>query len=212
MGGDAAPLPIGVFLEGGHGSPATQGIGGWLRVPCHTLSPQSNKVPVVQHAHHMHPLTPLITYSNEPFPPGSPPGHLSPEIDPKTGELGLQDTSLFGEPNKPLDTTSGLGEQRERGGAGNVLGIRGYLLDATSASWMVSTQSLGGGWGASNRSAWGVGIPPGFHSGRFSSAQPEVMGAEGDGLLKERGLGGKWGAQRKGAGGHGGSEAVVPLF
>ncbi|XP_014746879.1 PREDICTED: transcription factor 7-like 1 isoform X5 [Sturnus vulgaris] len=45
----------------------------------------SNKVPVVQHAHHMHPLTPLITYSNEPFPPGSPPGHLSPEIDPKTG-------------------------------------------------------------------------------------------------------------------------------
>ncbi|NXS16988.1 TF7L1 factor, partial [Mystacornis crossleyi] len=45
----------------------------------------SNKVPVVQHAHHMHPLTPLITYSNDPFPPGSPPGHLSPEIDPKTG-------------------------------------------------------------------------------------------------------------------------------
>ncbi|NXR24157.1 TF7L1 factor, partial [Cinclus mexicanus] len=45
----------------------------------------SNKVPVVQHAHHMHPLTPLITYSNEPFPPGSPPSHLSPEIDPKTG-------------------------------------------------------------------------------------------------------------------------------
>ncbi|NXF82419.1 T7L1A factor, partial [Sclerurus mexicanus] len=48
----------------------------------------SNKVPVVQHAHHMHPLTPLITYSNEPFPPGSPPGHLSPDIDPKTGESG----------------------------------------------------------------------------------------------------------------------------
>ncbi|XP_039571038.1 transcription factor 7-like 1 isoform X2 [Passer montanus] len=45
----------------------------------------SNKVPVVQHAHHMHPLTPLITYSSEPFPPGSPPAHLSPEIDPKTG-------------------------------------------------------------------------------------------------------------------------------
>uniref|UniRef100_U3JBC2 HMG box domain-containing protein n=1 Tax=Ficedula albicollis TaxID=59894 RepID=U3JBC2_FICAL len=45
----------------------------------------SNKVPVVQHAHHVHPLTPLITYSSEPFPPGSPPGHLSPEIDPKTG-------------------------------------------------------------------------------------------------------------------------------
>nr|XP_028564456.1 LOW QUALITY PROTEIN: transcription factor 7-like 1 [Podarcis muralis] len=45
----------------------------------------SNKVPVVQHSHHMHPLTPLITYSNDHFSPGSPPSHLSPEIDPKTG-------------------------------------------------------------------------------------------------------------------------------
>ncbi|XP_017529789.2 transcription factor 7-like 1 [Manis javanica] len=45
----------------------------------------SNKVPVVQHPHHMHPLTPLITYSNDHFSPGSPPTHLSPEIDPKTG-------------------------------------------------------------------------------------------------------------------------------
>ncbi|XP_062452824.1 transcription factor 7-like 1 isoform X2 [Rhea pennata] len=45
----------------------------------------ANKVPVVQHAHHMHPLTPLITYSNDHFSPGSPPAHLSPEIDPKTG-------------------------------------------------------------------------------------------------------------------------------
>ncbi|CAM2108635.1 transcription factor 7-like 1 isoform X1 [Lepidochelys kempii] len=45
----------------------------------------SNKVPVVQHAHHMHPLTPLITYSSDHFSPGSPPSHLSPEIDPKTG-------------------------------------------------------------------------------------------------------------------------------
>uniref|UniRef100_A0A8C9RNG0 Transcription factor 7 like 1 n=1 Tax=Scleropages formosus TaxID=113540 RepID=A0A8C9RNG0_SCLFO len=54
-----------------------------------SLSPSartSNKVPVVQHAHHVHPLTPLITYSNEHFPPGTPPAHLSPEIlDPKTG-------------------------------------------------------------------------------------------------------------------------------
>ncbi|OWK51336.1 Transcription factor 7-like 1 [Lonchura striata] len=47
----------------------------------------SNKVPVVQHAHHVHPLTPLITYSSEPFPPGSPPGHLAPDIDPKTAWL-----------------------------------------------------------------------------------------------------------------------------
>ncbi|XP_043940333.1 transcription factor 7-like 1 [Protopterus annectens] len=45
----------------------------------------SNKVPVVQHPHHMHPLTPLITYSNEHFSPATPPAHLSPEIDPKTG-------------------------------------------------------------------------------------------------------------------------------
>ncbi|XP_018938069.1 transcription factor 7-like 1-A [Cyprinus carpio] len=46
----------------------------------------SNKVPVVQHPHHVHPLTPLITYSNEHFSPGTPPSHLSPEIlDPKTG-------------------------------------------------------------------------------------------------------------------------------
>lgn len=56
----------------------------------HTLSyisQQSNKVPVVQHAHHVHPLTPLITYSNEHFSPGTPPSHLSPEIlDPKTGK------------------------------------------------------------------------------------------------------------------------------
>ncbi|XP_063787964.1 transcription factor 7-like 1 isoform X1 [Pseudophryne corroboree] len=45
----------------------------------------SNKVPVVQHPHHMHPLTPLITYSNDRFSPVTSPGHLSPDIDPKTG-------------------------------------------------------------------------------------------------------------------------------
>ncbi|XP_053520481.1 transcription factor 7-like 1 isoform X2 [Artibeus jamaicensis] len=58
-------------------------------LPSGPLSPggarTSNKVPVVQHPHHMHPLTPLITYSNDHFSPGSPPTHLSPEIDPKTG-------------------------------------------------------------------------------------------------------------------------------
>ncbi|KAI1236193.1 hypothetical protein IHE44_0001470 [Lamprotornis superbus] len=37
---------------------------------------KSNKVPVVQHPHHVHPLTPLITYSNEHFTPGNPPPHL----------------------------------------------------------------------------------------------------------------------------------------
>ncbi|XP_023655839.1 transcription factor 7-like 1-A isoform X2 [Paramormyrops kingsleyae] len=51
-----------------------------------SLGPLSNKVPVVQHPHHMHPLTPLVTYGNEHFSPGTPPAHLSPEIlDPKTG-------------------------------------------------------------------------------------------------------------------------------
>ncbi|XP_076876023.1 transcription factor 7-like 1-A [Brachyhypopomus gauderio] len=46
----------------------------------------SNKVPVVQPPAHMHPLTPLITYSNERFSPRTPPSHLSPDIlDPKTG-------------------------------------------------------------------------------------------------------------------------------
>ncbi|XP_062352351.1 transcription factor 7-like 2 isoform X4 [Cinclus cinclus] len=45
----------------------------------------SNKVPVVQHPHHVHPLTPLITYSNEHFTPGNPPPHLPADVDPKTG-------------------------------------------------------------------------------------------------------------------------------
>ncbi|XP_043113867.1 transcription factor 7-like 1-A [Puntigrus tetrazona] len=55
-------------------------------LPNGPVSPSSNKVPVVQHPHHVHPLTPLITYSNEHFSPGTPPSHLSPEIlDPKTG-------------------------------------------------------------------------------------------------------------------------------
>ncbi|KAM9560128.1 transcription factor 7-like 2 isoform 10-T10 [Salvelinus alpinus] len=45
----------------------------------------SNKVPVVQHPHHVHPLTPLITYSNEHFTPGNPPPHLQGDVDPKTG-------------------------------------------------------------------------------------------------------------------------------
>ncbi|XP_073540822.1 transcription factor 7-like 2 isoform X38 [Phyllobates terribilis] len=50
--------------------------------PAHVIS---NKVPVVQHPHHVHPLTPLITYSNEHFTPGNPPPHLQADVDPKTG-------------------------------------------------------------------------------------------------------------------------------
>ncbi|RLW02223.1 hypothetical protein DV515_00007371 [Chloebia gouldiae] len=49
---------------------------------------RSNKVPVVQHPHHVHPLTPLITYSNEHFTPGNPPPHLPADVDPKTGRQG----------------------------------------------------------------------------------------------------------------------------
>ncbi|XP_057214093.1 transcription factor 7-like 2 isoform X11 [Triplophysa rosa] len=57
-------------------------------LPNGSLSPTartSNKVPVVQHPHHVHPLTPLITYSNEHFTPGNPPPHLQGDVDPKTG-------------------------------------------------------------------------------------------------------------------------------
>lgn len=53
--------------------------------PSTFFSRQSNKVPVVQHPHHVHPLTPLITYSNEHFTPGNPPPHLPADVDPKTG-------------------------------------------------------------------------------------------------------------------------------
>lgn len=41
---------------------------------------------MVQHPHHVHPLTPLITYSNEHFTPGNPPPHLQTDVDPKTGK------------------------------------------------------------------------------------------------------------------------------
>ncbi|KAL7990606.1 hypothetical protein Chor_014036 [Crotalus horridus] len=77
----------------------------------------SNKVPVVQHPHHVHPLTPLITYSNEHFTPGNPPPHLPADVDPKTGyidaikKLNLRfeekyqdDTQLQGQPVYPITT------------------------------------------------------------------------------------------------------------
>ncbi|XP_051870504.1 transcription factor 7 isoform X2 [Pristis pectinata] len=50
-----------------------------------SLSPSSNKVPVVQPSHAVHPLTPLISYSNEHFAPNSHSPHLSSEINQKTG-------------------------------------------------------------------------------------------------------------------------------
>lgn len=68
--------------RGTHG-PCCWGPG--LMVSFCSSPPQSNKVPVVQHPHHVHPLTPLITYSNEHFTPGNPPPHLPADVDPKTG-------------------------------------------------------------------------------------------------------------------------------
>lgn len=47
---------------------------------------QSNKVPVVQPSHAVHPLTPLITYSDEHFSPGSHPSHIPSEVNPKQGK------------------------------------------------------------------------------------------------------------------------------
>lgn len=73
------------------------------------LSQQSNKVPVVQHAHHVHPLTPLITYSSEHFSPGTPPSHLSPEIlDPKSGETDFIEP-LFCDMTRTTATQACLG-------------------------------------------------------------------------------------------------------
>ncbi|NXS00219.1 LEF1 factor, partial [Oxylabes madagascariensis] len=45
----------------------------------------SNKVPVVQPSHAVHPLTPLITYSDEHFSPGSHPSHVPSDVSSKQG-------------------------------------------------------------------------------------------------------------------------------
>lgn len=46
---------------------------------------QSNKVPVVQPSHAVHPLTPLITYSDEHFAPGAHPSHIPSDVCSKQG-------------------------------------------------------------------------------------------------------------------------------
>ncbi|KAM5194782.1 lymphoid enhancer-binding factor 1 isoform 1-T1 [Mantella aurantiaca] len=46
---------------------------------------QSNKVPVVQPSHAVHPLTPLITYSDEHFAPGVHPSHIPSDVGSKQG-------------------------------------------------------------------------------------------------------------------------------
>ncbi|KAG9480199.1 hypothetical protein GDO78_011948 [Eleutherodactylus coqui] len=45
----------------------------------------SNKVPVVQPSHAVHPLTPLITYSDEHFAPGAHPSHIPSDVGSKQG-------------------------------------------------------------------------------------------------------------------------------
>ncbi|MEE6460480.1 hypothetical protein FKM82_000985, partial [Ascaphus truei] len=45
----------------------------------------SNKVPVVQPSHAVHPLTPLITYSDEHFAPGAHPSHIPSDMGAKQG-------------------------------------------------------------------------------------------------------------------------------
>ncbi|XP_019899513.1 lymphoid enhancer-binding factor 1 isoform X2 [Esox lucius] len=51
-----------------------------------TMPRTSNKVPVVQPSHAVHPLTPLITYSDEHFAPGPHSGHHPQDVNPKQGQ------------------------------------------------------------------------------------------------------------------------------
>lgn len=53
----------------------------------------SNKVPVVQPSHAVHPLTPLITYSDEHFAPGPHSGHHPQDMNAKQGKQGLSSNS-----------------------------------------------------------------------------------------------------------------------
>ncbi|KAM7101698.1 transcription factor 7 isoform 7-T7 [Ciconia maguari] len=54
-------------------------------LPNGSMSPLSNKVPVVQPSHGVHPLTPLIPYSNDHFSHGSHSPHLPADINQKQG-------------------------------------------------------------------------------------------------------------------------------
>ncbi|XP_067286650.1 transcription factor 7-like 2 isoform X15 [Pseudorasbora parva] len=80
-------LSLGLEERGGKTGSLASGLSFLQQVGCwqFSLNAWSNKVPVVQHPHHVHPLTPLITYSNEHFTPGNPPPHLQGDVDPKTG-------------------------------------------------------------------------------------------------------------------------------
>ncbi|KAM6322787.1 transcription factor 7 isoform 1-T1 [Podargus strigoides] len=54
-------------------------------LPNGSMSPLSNKVPVMQPSHGVHPLTPLIPYSNDHFSHGSHSPHLPADINQKQG-------------------------------------------------------------------------------------------------------------------------------
>ncbi|KFV73551.1 Lymphoid enhancer-binding factor 1, partial [Struthio camelus australis] len=54
-------------------------------LPNGSMSPLSNKVPVVQPSHGVHPLTPLIPYSNDHFSHGSHSPHFPADINQKQG-------------------------------------------------------------------------------------------------------------------------------
>ncbi|XP_075716624.1 lymphoid enhancer-binding factor 1 isoform X1 [Rhinoderma darwinii] len=58
---------------------------GSLSPPIPRTMLQSNKVPVVQPSHAVHPLTPLITYSDEHFAPGAHPSHIPSDVGSKQG-------------------------------------------------------------------------------------------------------------------------------
>ncbi|XP_048860431.1 transcription factor 7-like 2 isoform X6 [Brienomyrus brachyistius] len=63
-------------------------------LPNGSMSPSSNKVSVVQQPHGMHPLTPLLPYSNDHFNPS--PAHLPADISQKPGIHRHQSQDLSG--------------------------------------------------------------------------------------------------------------------
>ncbi|XP_068457296.1 transcription factor 7 isoform X6 [Clinocottus analis] len=63
-------------------------------LPNSSVSPNSNKVSVVQQSHGMHPLTSLLPYSNEHFSPSPP--HLPTDMSQKTGIHRHQSQDLSG--------------------------------------------------------------------------------------------------------------------
>ncbi|XP_069486969.1 lymphoid enhancer-binding factor 1 isoform X3 [Ambystoma mexicanum] len=86
--------PDGLYSKG----PSYHGYTGYIMMPNvnsdpylsnGSLSPPivrtSNKVPVVQPSHAVHPLTPLITYSDEHFSPGAHPSHMQSDVGSKQG-------------------------------------------------------------------------------------------------------------------------------